>query len=214
MKLIPLSQELSTKLDEARKRIFAGVDEIVAGCRIYVAVLDSNREAAMEYMIKKGIPIGSLDLIESVGRDKLDPRLIFMPGPGPARLQRAPLSVQDRLLNTGVEVARIVGGAVRVSIKPVAELTAAEAELALDAKGNVPVDTQKERLTKQILSNKFRIAAYALDEDALVVRANVTIPYDEFERLYLGAKTAHETKIKRLQAEIKQNQITRQRPRP
>jgi hypothetical protein len=204
-----LTISLKKQLTEAHKQIVGGIESMAEGCKLFVAVLDQDRDGAIAFMKSKGVPTEMLDLMESVGRGRIHPRLMFMPGPGPERLQRAPFHEQERLLNVGVEVARIVGDEIKTMVKPVAELTRSEAEIALDSGGNSSLQIQEERLKQRMLSKTFKLPPYSLDGDTLLARENCRIPFAELERIYSSAKEAHQAKVGRLEADLKKRQIAR-----
>jgi hypothetical protein len=204
-----LTVSLKKQLTEAHKQIIGGIESMAAGCKLFVAILDQDREGSLAFMKSKGIQTEMLDLMENVGRGRIHPRLMFMPGPGPERLQRAPLSEQERILNVGVEVVRLVGDEIKTVVKPVNELTRFESEIALDSNGNTPRSQQEERLKKRVMSSTFRLPPYFLDGDVVRVRADATIPYEEIKRIYTAATEAHQAKAGRLEADLKKRQIAR-----
>lgn len=206
-----LTQSSKKQLIEAQNLITAGIDSIAAGCKKFVEILDEDRAATLAFLQSRGIRDEMLDLMENVGRGRLHPRLLFLPGPGPERLQRAPIAEQERLLNVGVEVVRLVGEEIKTTVKPVGELTRQEAELAIDSTGNTARDLQVERLKNRLLSTAFKLPPYFLDGDELCVRrdARPRIPFTELERLYHAAKEAHDKKARLLESDLKKRQIQR-----
>lgn len=204
-----LQTNIEKKLEKAHATILGGIEQMKAGSVAIVECLDEDREATVKFMKSRGVNDEFLDLIESVGRGRLHPKLLFMPGPGPERLHRAPIKEQERILNTGVQIAKLVGDEFKTTIKPLAELTRAEAEVAIDSSGNVPMEKQVERLKQRIVSHTFKLPAYSLDGDTLLARENCRIPFSELERLYKQAEKAHEKKMSFLEGDIKRKQIAK-----
>jgi len=204
-----LSKTNKQILIEVHTGIFKSIDQIKECCQRYVQVLDEDREAARAFMLQRGMGDELLDLIESVGRGRIHPRLMFMPGPGPERLQRAPLSEQERIINVGVDVVHLVGDEFKVKTKKISELTKSEAEIAVDSSGNTPREIQEERLRRRILTHTFKTPPYMLEGDTLFARENSRIPFAELQRLFLEAEKVHELKKKTIEADIKKRQIVK-----
>lgn len=150
-----------------------------------------------------------VDLIEKVGRGRLSPRLLFLPGPGPERLHRVPLAEQERILNVGVVVAKQTGKEFKKVVKPIAQLTSEESLLAINASGNIGFEQQVETLKQVVVKKTFKTVPFQLDGDTLLVRANCRIPFSEMEALYHRASKAHDAKIKRLAADMTHRQLER-----
>ena len=204
-----LSTTNKKRLIEAHAKIFGGIETIREGCKLYVESVDEDREAARAFMASRHVPEEFLDLMENVGRGRIHPRLMIMAGPGPERLQRAPLSEQARIINTGVEVVRLVGDEMKVVTKPVCELTRSEAEIALDSSGNTPRAQQEERLKDRLLNKTFRLPPFWLDGENVRTRADSTIPYEDLQRLAREAEQGNQAKKARLEADLKRRQIQR-----
>lgn len=202
-----LAKTTKQKLANAHSLILAGVEQMKQGCVIVCECLDEDRDATIAFMRARGVSDEFLDLIENVGRGRIHPRLMFMPGPGPERLQRAPMKEQERILNAGVEVARLVGDEFKKEVKPLAELTRVEAEVAIDSSGNVSVEKQVEKLKQRLINSTFKLPPYKLDGDTLLARENCRIPYAELERLYRQATTNHAQRVRSLESDIKRRQI-------
>lgn len=202
-----LTKSHQKTLKEAFDGFGRGIDGVVESCKKYVAVLNEDRDAAQAFMRQLGVPAETLDVMESVGRGSIHPRLLFLCGPGPARLQRAPVAEQERLLNTGVEVLRKEGGVLKKVVKPVAGLSKEEAQNALDSKGQIPIAEQAAKFKEQEQNITYKGPPYFLVGDALKARENCSIPFEELERLYYDAKKANELKKKLLEDSIKRRQI-------
>jgi hypothetical protein len=203
-----LAKSIQTKLTQAHTKIIGGISEIKEGCKLYVQILDTEPEAR-GFMLSRGINPDFLDMIENVGRGRIHERLLFLPGPGPERLQRAPLHEQERILNTGVEVVRLVGEEIKVETKPISGLTKFEAEISLDSGGQVPRAKQEEKIKERVINSTFRLAPYSLDGDSLIARSNCRIPFSELERLFKQAKEIHENKLRILESDVKKGQIVK-----
>lgn len=202
-----IEKQLQATLKEAYDIIFGGIDQVKRGCVAVVQCLDKDREATVAYMRKRGVVDEFLELIENVGRGRIHSRLIFMPGAGPERVQRAPLVEQERLINAGVEVVRLIGDEFKKTVKPLAELTRAEAEIAIDSSGNVSEAKQIERIKQRMIHTTFKMPPYSLDGDVLLARENCRIPFAELQRLYEDAEKAHNQKLKSLEADMKKRQV-------
>lgn len=206
-----LPTAIQNKLDSAYKQIFGGLESILSGCVLYCSIVDTDRERCVKYMNSKGFPSDFLDMLENVGRGRITPRLLFLLGPGPERLQRVPFSEQERILNVGVEVAKVVGNEIIAVVKPVTELTALEAQTALNSSGNVSIAAQRELLSKRTITMAFKTVPFSLDGEDLLVKG-IRIPFQELDRLYQAARQAHDKKVSFLERDMKESQIRRARP--
>jgi hypothetical protein len=184
------------------------LSKVEGKCRKIVALLD-KAPGLPAFLHQHNVPEPFLDLIERVGRGQMTWRLLFLPCPASERLMRLPLAAQERLIATGVEVARLVGDEIKMCVKPVVELTRAEAEIALNSSGNVPQEVQREALQDRLLNKTFKAPAYSLKGDELLVRRDTRIPFADLERLFRDASLANQAKKQSLEGEVKRRQIER-----
>ena len=97
---------LAQCVSEFQLAFAAGTDAIIKACRAYVYALDTFDEAKQGFMKAcPTIPQRVWTSIEAVGREWIDPRLLWGGGNATKYLRKLPLSTQRETLSHGVDVA-------------------------------------------------------------------------------------------------------------
>ena len=97
---------MTKAVEKFRNLLTAGLSSIREACEIYVQEIDSepSRKAAFISACPE-VPPGAWSAFEMVGRNAMDYRLLWGGGKAQAKLRRLAKSDQQRLLDSGVEIA-------------------------------------------------------------------------------------------------------------
>lgn len=205
----PAIKNLKEELIAIHQGIIGSMEDVLSFCRRFVVCLDQDAQKTRAILQERGVAEGFMDLWENVGRGRVHPKLMFNASPGAERLQMAPYSEQDRLLTTGVQVARLIHDEVKIVVVPVSQLSKAEALSAINSSGNVGKELQIENLEEMIQKRTHRPAPYRLKGEDVYADKGSTIRFVELERLYFEAKKIHEAKLQSIEAAVKQRQIVK-----
>lgn len=100
-------KEITKKsIEQFRQLLTAGLNSIREACEIYVKEIDAAPDRKADFVSGcPEVPPGAWAAFEMVGRNAMDYRLLWGGGKAQAKLRRLPKSDQQRLLDSGVEVA-------------------------------------------------------------------------------------------------------------
>ena len=94
-----------------------GMESIHEACQMYVAMIDSDRQAIEKIQSEcSEFPTSIWTELERIGRGTLDHRLLWAGGASQSYLKRVPISDQRRALDQGVEVLNSDGS--HLVVKP------------------------------------------------------------------------------------------------
>lgn len=98
---------ITTKsIERFRALLTAGLNNIREACEIYVQEIDATPDRKADFIAGcPEVPPGAWAAFEMVGRNAMDYRLLWGGGKAQAKLRRLPKSDQQRLLDSGVEIA-------------------------------------------------------------------------------------------------------------
>lgn len=101
-----MKEVAKSNVDKFRTLLAAGLNSIREACEIYVQEIDADpsRKAAFISGCPE-VPPGAWAAFEMVGRNAMDYRLLWGGGRAQAKLRRLAKSDQQRLLDSGVEIA-------------------------------------------------------------------------------------------------------------
>jgi hypothetical protein len=137
--------------------IHAGINSWEAAGKILVKLLHEDANAFKR--IIKAHPWLTIDLLEvfhSIGLRTFYPMVVLLPRPAYNRVRLMPYDVQQRICVEPVEVVTrlVMNDKPVIERKPVAQLTACEAERALDNHGQRPVKKQIQSLKEPVVVAK------------------------------------------------------------
>lgn len=119
-------QPTQGRIAELQQAIFTGVEAWKKAGQLLVEIIEQDGLALGEIAEKADLPLDVLAQLEKIGRNQLVPQLLLSEYPAARKLERLPMSEQERLMLEPVEVMVMKEGQPDTLRVPVRHLTGAQ----------------------------------------------------------------------------------------
>lgn len=111
------------RIAELQQAIFTGVEAWKKAGQLLVEIIENDGLALADIAEQADLPIDVLSQLEKIGRNQLVPQLLLAEYPAARKLERLPMSEQERLMLEPVEVMVMKDGAPDTLCVPVRHLS-------------------------------------------------------------------------------------------
>lgn len=116
-------QQAQGRIAELQQAIFTGVEAWKKAGQLLVEIIENDGLALADIAEQADLPIDVLSQLEKIGRNQLVPQLLLAEYPAARKLERLPMSEQERLMLEPVEVMVMKDGAPDTLCVPVRHLS-------------------------------------------------------------------------------------------
>lgn len=102
--------KIDNQIEVLQKAIYTGVEAWRTAGKLLVSILEQGGVSLGEIADKADLPLDVLAQLEKIGRNQLVPQLLLAEYPAARKLERLPMSEQERLMIEPVEVMIIKDG--------------------------------------------------------------------------------------------------------
>lgn len=94
----------SSRIEQLQQAIFTGIESWRHAGELLVSILEEDGLSLAMISERSDLPLDVLSQLEKIGRKQLVPQLLLAEYPAARRLERLPMSEQERLMHDSVEV--------------------------------------------------------------------------------------------------------------
>lgn len=159
------------QIEELKNAIRVGIEAFATAGRMLVNMLDDGGLNLPEISEASQIPVDVLGQIEKIGRGQLCPQLLLANYPAARRIERLPMSEQERLMNGPVEVLTMRDGQVDSLMVHAEHLTASQVKQVFAANHVRSLAEQRQWIESQTPASKIVTAdvPYLLTRKSTVI---------------------------------------------